>query len=222
MKGKHANLILKLDLEMAFDKLEWSFIRESLIFFNFPMKLTNLIMSCVSTSSISILVNGGKFDFFNPSRGIRQGDPMSPYLFIIYMERLSRAINVEVQKKAWYPIKITTRGPRLSHLFFADDPTLFAKANTQNYHTILTTMSNFCKSSGQSIKYGKSKIIFSADFKEENASKCSNILNIKTSDSFGKYLGFPIIHSKRTHKDFQFIIDSMNSRLEAGKLTSST
>lgn len=71
-------MILKIDLEKAFDRLEWSFIKDSLFYFNFPPSLVNLIMSCTCTSSIEVIVNGRKTDVFLLSRGIRQGDPMSP------------------------------------------------------------------------------------------------------------------------------------------------
>ncbi|KAH0639276.1 hypothetical protein KY285_035862 [Solanum tuberosum] len=70
------------------------------------------------------------------SRGIRQGHHMSPYLFIICMERLSRDINRKVDNKSWYPIKTTNSGPKISHLFFVVDPTLFARANILNCNAI--------------------------------------------------------------------------------------
>lgn len=119
-------MILKIDLEKTFDRIEWSYIRSTLDFFNFPHKMTQLIMSCVSFSSISILVNGKKTSFFNPSKRIRQEDPMSLYLFILCMERLSRNIGDAVKSKAFTPISITTGGPKISHLFFTDDVTLFS------------------------------------------------------------------------------------------------
>jgi len=128
MKGKKANLILKIDLEKASDKIEWSFIRETLIYFRFPRNIINLIMSCVTTSKISILINGNKTEYFEPSRGIRQGDPLSPYLFILCMEILSRKIDQEVQLKNWSPIKISHKGPLISHLFFANDLVLMSRA----------------------------------------------------------------------------------------------
>lgn len=70
MKGRYSYMLLKLDLEKAFDRLEWSFIRKTLMYFNIPSPMINLIMSCVTTTSISILVNGTRTPYFTPSRGI--------------------------------------------------------------------------------------------------------------------------------------------------------
>lgn len=86
MKGKKNTISLKIDLEKAFDHLEWSFIRETLIRFNFPLDLIDLIV-------VSILFNGGKLSAFNPSRGIYQGDPLSPYIFILCLEYLRLLIH---------------------------------------------------------------------------------------------------------------------------------
>ena len=97
-----------------------------LIFYRFPTRLVNLIMDCISSSLISILFNGGQLDSFRPSRGIRQGDPLSPYLFILCMEYLSLKIFEACQAKKWKPIKAFRSGPAFSHLFFADDLLLFA------------------------------------------------------------------------------------------------
>ncbi|XP_070026098.1 secreted RxLR effector protein 78-like [Nicotiana sylvestris] len=141
-------MILKVDLEKAFDRLEWSFIKECLLFFNFPIKLTTLIMSCLTTTSISILDNGTHTEYFKSSRGIRQGDPMSPYLFIICMERLSKDIDSAVTDKDWCPISIIRGRPRISHLFFVDDLTMFSRDNKRNYDTILAILGNFHVASG--------------------------------------------------------------------------
>lgn len=96
MKGKKANMILKIDLEKVFDRIKWSFIKQALHFFNIPNNMIKLIMSCISTSSIYILINGGRTNFFRPSRGIRQGDPLFSYLFIMCMELLFRKTDHEV------------------------------------------------------------------------------------------------------------------------------
>lgn len=149
IKGKQGSMILKIDLEKIFNRLEWSFIRDTLHFFSFPQPLISLIMSCVSTTTIFILINGSVFQQFKPSRGIRQGDPLSPYLFILCMERLSRIIDLKVSDKEWQPISISLHGPSISHLFFVDNLTLLSKANPQACLAINHGLNNFYVKSGQ-------------------------------------------------------------------------
>ena len=91
-KEKGGFMALKIDLEKAYDKLEWSFIRGMLIRYNFLDNLVEIIMSCISSVSTSILFNGGSLDPFRPSRGIRQGDTLSLYIFILCMEFLNQLI----------------------------------------------------------------------------------------------------------------------------------
>ena len=91
-RGKVGYMALKIDLEKAYDNLEWSFIRDMLIRFNFPLDIIDIIMSCIFTVSTSILFNGEALDPIYPSRGIRQGDLLSSYLFILCMELLGQLI----------------------------------------------------------------------------------------------------------------------------------
>ena len=104
-KGKYGVMAIKIDLEKAYDRIEWISIREMLTHFNFPKNLINLIMSCVTFVSTSLLFNGGNLDSFLPSRGIRQGDPLSPYLFILCMEFLGHLIEGKCAAKLWNPVK---------------------------------------------------------------------------------------------------------------------
>ena len=87
-RGNVGYMALKIDLEKTYDKLEWSFIRDMMIRANFPEDLVELIMSCVSTVSTEIMVNGEALELIYLSRGIRQGDPLSLHLFILCMEFL--------------------------------------------------------------------------------------------------------------------------------------
>lgn len=79
-------MIIKLDMEKAFDSIEWTFIYNVLKDFGFSPKLIQLIMECITTTYLEILVNGRKMEPFKPARGIRQGDPLSSYIFILCME----------------------------------------------------------------------------------------------------------------------------------------
>ncbi|XP_075669726.1 uncharacterized protein LOC142639425 [Castanea sativa] len=143
-KGKDGFMAIKIDLEKAYDRLGWSFIRDTLALFNFPNHLSSLIMSCVSTSFISVLYNGGALDPFHPLKGIRQGDPHSPYLFILCMEVLAAFIIEKCKAKLWDPISASRGDAAFSHLFLADDLVLFAKANVKNCRAVRNVLDTFC------------------------------------------------------------------------------
>jgi len=97
--GKAGYMAIKIDLEKAYNKLEWSFIKSMLIRYNFPDNIIELVLSCISSVSTSILLNGGSLEPFYPSRGIRQGDLLSPYIFILCMEFLGQLIQEKCEAK---------------------------------------------------------------------------------------------------------------------------
>jgi len=136
-------MALKIDLEKAYDKLEWSFIRDVLIKVNIPIDLIDTIMSCVTTVSTSIVFNGEALELIYPSRGIRQGDPLSPYLFILCMNFLGQLIKEKCSAKLWRPIKVSQRAPLVSHLMFADDLILFSKADNVNCCAVRDVLDEF-------------------------------------------------------------------------------
>ncbi|MCI37624.1 RNA-directed DNA polymerase (Reverse transcriptase), partial [Trifolium medium] len=104
-------------------------------------------MHCVTSSNFSLLWNGNKLPPFKPSHGLRQGDPLSPYLFILCMEKLSVTINDAVQQGNWDLIHISNNGPKMSHLLFADDVLLFTKARNSQLRFITNMFDSFSKAS---------------------------------------------------------------------------
>ena len=216
-KGLLGSFVVKIDLKKAYDRLEWSFILEVLLFFHFPRHLISLIMDCVSSSTISILFNGGRLDEFSPSRGIRQGDPLSPYLFILCMEYLSLRIFEACANKNWKSIKASRSGPSFSHLFFADDLLLFADASENCCRTIIAVLDDFCSCSGQKINLSKSKVLFSPNVKPDVASRLCRILGVSSTQDIGKYLGFPLRSNGRNSRDFNFIVEKVQSKLTSWK-----
>ena len=206
-KGKVGYMALKIDLEKAYDKLEWSFIREVLIRANLPAELIDIIMSCISTVSTSILFNGEALELIYPSRGIRQGDPLSPYLFILCMEYLSQLIVEKCNAKLWQPVKASGSGPAFSHLFFADDLVSFARANGTNCSTIRDVLDEFCSISGQTISEAKSRVYFSPNVDRDTRESLSDILGFTSTPSLCKYLGIPIKHTRSSSHEYNFVLD---------------
>ena len=199
-------MAIKLDLEKAYDRLEWSFIRDTLKLFRVPTKLVSLIMSCISSSSISILFNGDALEPFNPSHGICQEDPLSPYLFILCMEVLGALIENKCHEKFWNPVKSSQGGPAFLPLFFVDDLMFFARANRKNCIVIRDVLDSFCALSRQKISEEKSRVYFSPNVDQNTREDLYKVLGFRSTPSLGKYLGIPIKH-KGTSQDFGFIID---------------
>ncbi|XP_056698695.1 uncharacterized protein [Spinacia oleracea] len=161
-KKRNKLMALKLDISKAYDSLEWDFIRDTLIHFDFPDNIISLIMSCItSSSSISVLWNGKICDKFYPTRGIRQGDPLSSYIFVLCLDRLSTIIEEQVNLGVRKPINIT-ENIRISHVFYAGDVFLFSKASSNNLKHILGVLEDFGQRSGLRIIMRKSSQIFPA------------------------------------------------------------
>lgn len=205
-KGSKSLMAIKIDLEKAYDRLEWSFIRNVPTNLNFPQNLIDLILSCVS-----LVHNGSRTEFFPTSRGIRQGDPLSPYLFILCLEYLSGQILDEVEIGSWNPIKVGRSGVSLSHVFFADDLFFFSEASMENASTIKRVMTDFCSLFGQRVNMQKSKLFFSNNSVVESKSNIFGLLNIPMTSNLGTYLGFPLQRKCKDKSSLNFILDKVKA-----------
>ena len=126
-------MALKLDIEKAYDRVEWNFLFECLKKLGYHQRWITWIQQCVTTVSYSVIVNDEVSRFFTSSRGLRQGDPLSPYLFLICMEVLKRQLHAEfIKKKSRIGFKISPQADKLPCLLFADDSLLFCRTNLQS------------------------------------------------------------------------------------------
>jgi hypothetical protein len=147
-KGNGGLMVLKLDMEKAFDFMEWEFLLKILELLGFNSTWIHWIRQCITTSSFSILLDGAPFGKFTPSRGLRQVDPFSPFLFILGTEILSRLIEREESLGLLHGIKMIRMCLPISHLLFADDVIIFSKANACEAGVILKCLSTYSSWSG--------------------------------------------------------------------------
>ena len=170
-------------------------------------------MSCITSTSLAVLVNGERLDTFTPSRGIKQGDPLSPYIFILCMENLAWLIHNEVEAGNWSEIRVSRNDPSFTHLFFADDLVLFAKATNKNCTTINKILRTFCDISGQKINFNKSRLVLSKRTDPTRTTHIENALGIRLSNHFEKYLGASILVDGRDKKNFEFLLEKIQDHL---------
>lgn len=117
-------------------------------------------MMCITTASYSILINGEPSEKIFPSRGIRQEDPLSPYLFLLCSEGLHALLDKAAREGLIQGISLCRNGPRLTHLFFADNSLLFCRASMQECNHIQAILSEFEAASGQKLNREKTTIFF--------------------------------------------------------------
>ena len=146
--GRQGYMALKLDMSKAYDKVEWEFLEKIMLKMGFHTRWVSIVMECVRTVSYSVLINGDPKGFFNPSRGLRQGDPISPYLFLLCAEGLQALLAHAAQSKKIQGLSISRGGPNLTHLFFANDSVLFCRANLTDCHAIQEVLSKYERASG--------------------------------------------------------------------------
>lgn len=144
-------MALKLDISQPYDRVEWDYLVAIMRKLGFAERWITLIMSCVRIVSYSVLINGSPQGHIIPTRGLRQGDPLSPYLFLLCAEGLSSLLSSAEREGHITGMAIVRGGPQLSHLFFADDSLLFCCATFSEWCTIHGILDIYERALGQKI-----------------------------------------------------------------------
>ncbi|XP_020704622.1 uncharacterized protein LOC110115660 [Dendrobium catenatum] len=213
LKANHKYLCAKFDITKAFDMVSRDFLYKRLEDKGFPSLFTSWIKACTSNVHFSICINGVLEGYFNSSSGIRQGCPLSPYLFSIIMDGLSSIFEGATASNSLQAIKVERC--EVSHLMFADDLLVFCKATVRNAHTINSILKEFTTVTGLNVNPLKSSILLSKN--TQAADDICNILNVQQSILPIKYLGLPIFYRKLRLCDFNPLIQRITSQLEGWK-----
>lgn len=146
--SKERAMFIKLDMAKAYDWVSWEFLQNILLAFGFKDEWVSWVLSCVTSSSFSVLINGESSNWFSASRGLRQGDPLSPYLFIIMAEGLGRFIKSQVRQGRIHGWSWNNDLPPYCHLQFVDDTALMGLARISEAVNFRRTLDIYLKASG--------------------------------------------------------------------------
>jgi len=212
-KGKKGLCRIKLDMHKAYDRVEWCFLEKIMDKLGFDQRWIKLIMACVSSVRYRVRFNNTETEIINPTRGLRQGDPLSPYLFLMVAEGLSCMIRKAEERGDLEGIKVCRQAPTVSHLLFADDSLILLKADKENVECLASILSTNCANSGQKISEAKSSIYFSKNTEVEVKSEVCQMLNIMTESLTDKYLGLPALVGTDRSDCFRHLIDRVVNRI---------
>ncbi|XP_060972517.1 uncharacterized protein LOC115704639 [Cannabis sativa] len=210
-------MAIKLDMHKAYDKMEWSFIKRVLEGNGFDEKCCRLILSFICGVSYYVLLNGSPLKKFSPQCGLRQGDPLSPFIFLLCQEVLSKILHREENRGKFHGIKISRNAPPISHLMFADDTILFCRANEGEAKEMLNCLARYESWSGQVCSKPKSNVFFSRNLDSHKKQAILNCLDINQASGDERYLGNPFIFKRRRKDDYSRLKESLMRRLEGWK-----
>uniref|UniRef100_A0A803PY90 Reverse transcriptase domain-containing protein n=1 Tax=Cannabis sativa TaxID=3483 RepID=A0A803PY90_CANSA len=175
---------------------------------------TKKIMNCVRSVSFSILLNGSIKGHFRPTRGLRQGDPLSPFLFLLCSEGLSCLIYEAERAGRIQGLRFGSLDQRLSHLFFADDSLVFLEATLEECKTIKEVLNRYELLSGQCINYDKSEMCVGSKISSDSAGILAAHLGVNLVENHTKYLGMPSFVGRNKQQVFGKIREKVEAKLQ--------
>ncbi|CAN1819320.1 LINE-1 retrotransposable element ORF2 protein [Linum perenne] len=210
-------MAIKIDISKAYDRVDWRYLEEIMRKFGFNERWIQIMMMCVTSVEYNVAVNNEVVGPIIPERGLRQGCPLSPFLFIICTEGLSALLR-QGSKDGWLHGSIAAKGtPTISHLLFADDSFFFCRAEIEEARQMRKLFETYEAASGQSINRTKSGIFFSPNTHEMLKDGLKHILGILARLDTGRYLGVPSIVGGAKRRVLNFLKDRLWKRIQGWK-----
>uniref|UniRef100_A0A8I6XZ81 Reverse transcriptase domain-containing protein n=1 Tax=Hordeum vulgare subsp. vulgare TaxID=112509 RepID=A0A8I6XZ81_HORVV len=206
---KNGHCAVKLDMMKAYDRVEWAYLQAIMRKLGFCESFVRQVMRGVTSVSFSLMFNGKQTRDFKPTRGIRQGDPISPYLFLLAAEGLSCLLNQASNAGTFEGIHIAPTAPKVNHLLFADDSLLFCKNTAHNAEKLREILNRYCQASGQRVNYDKSSVYFGKGCPGSQRETIKGILQIQKETICERYLGLPSDVGQAKNGVFSYLKDSV-------------
>jgi hypothetical protein len=216
-KGKTGYAAIKLDMSKAYDRVEWCFLQDMMRKLGFHPRWIDLIMKCVSSLSYRIKVNRVLTEPFLPERGLQQGDPLSPYLFLLCAEGFSVLLKKAEEEGNLKGVRVCPGAPAVSHLLIADDSLILCRADGRDAKQLRRILHAYQECSGQTINKQKSAIMFSANTRETKKGEVMQILEIQKETMNERYLGMPVYVGKSKKNVFLYLKERIWQHVQGWK-----
>ncbi|KAJ0570205.1 putative RNA-directed DNA polymerase [Helianthus annuus] len=215
-RSKKEGMIWKVDLEKAYDSLSWDFLDSILGQMNFPTRWIKWVMGIVTSAKASVLVNGSPTQEFTCYRGLRQGDPLSPFLFVIAMEALSGVLKKACSVGVFRGIKCASNGPLISHFLYADDVVFLGEWSGQNAMNLKRILRCFYLASGLRVNASKSNL-YGIGVDETRVQDMASLLKCKAEKFPFKYLGLYVGANMNLCRNWEPVVEMFRKRLSLWK-----
>lgn len=215
-KVTRGNVALKLDMAKAYDRLEWHFLLRTMKAFGFSPQVRDLIYWNICNIWYSFRIYGEYYDSFRSFRGVRQGDPLSPLLFVLAQQVLSNNLKRLTTQLDIKPYHIGQNEKPITHLFHVDDVLLFTNGAARSLRTLMSLLREYQASSGQQINIQKSTFYVGSKAMHR-ASSIAAITVISQRPLPFNYLRVPIFYGKMKVFFYEHLVEKVRSRLEGWK-----
>uniref|UniRef100_A0A803QIZ4 Reverse transcriptase domain-containing protein n=1 Tax=Cannabis sativa TaxID=3483 RepID=A0A803QIZ4_CANSA len=206
-------MAIKLDMSKAYDRVEWDYLREVMSRMGFHSHWIDLVMHCVTTVCYNVIHDGHVIGPIHPTRGIRQGDPLSTYLFIICADGLSTLIQQYEANRIIHGCRVARGAPPITHMLFADDSYLFCQATNGAAEGVMSLLHSFEQASGQQVNVAKSSVFFSPNIDNQSRTLICSTLQMSQADEGSLYLGLPNIIGRNKSAIFGFLKNKVMARM---------
>ncbi|GKB00051.1 RNA-directed DNA polymerase, eukaryota, reverse transcriptase zinc-binding domain protein [Tanacetum coccineum] len=211
-KQKIKNVTFKIDLQKAYDTIDWNFLRVVLEQFGFPKMMVEWIIVCVSTTKFSININGEREGYFSSGKGLRQGDPMSPYMFTLVMEAFNIIMRKNISENKEFKYHYGCHKLGITHLCFVDDLLVFFHGDTKLVSVIKEALEEFSSYSGLKANMSKS-IVFFGGLTNAEQNVILGIVPFAIGKLPVRYLGVPLITKKINATDYKPLVEKVKNRV---------
>ncbi|RVW16109.1 Transposon TX1 uncharacterized 149 kDa protein [Vitis vinifera] len=212
-RSREEGVVFKIDFEKAYDHVKWDFLDHVLEKKGFSPRWRKWMSGCLSSVSFAILVNGSAKGWVKASRGLRQGDPLSPFLFTLVADVLSRMLMRAEERNMLEGFRVGRNRTRVSHLQFADDTIFFSNSREEELQTLKSLLLVFGHISGLKVNLNKSSI-YGINLDQAHLSRLAEMLDCKASGWPILYLGLPLGGNPKACGFWDPVVERISSRLD--------